>query len=166
MPIIIDRLNRWRHSRGFGIHSPFAFRFVTEVLCQQLPYYAYARIGRDKRLRLLFRLIVEFQPERVSILSAQPELLERTVQFAIPRAIITDEAPAMLVIDAADTPADTCARLLAGGPHALILNASRKEAAAIKKAVPHGMTFDNQHGTIVVAAHRHLPLQHFTATFA
>lgn len=33
---------RWRHSRGFGVHSPYAYRFVTDVLHQgEYGYYAY-----------------------------------------------------------------------------------------------------------------------------
>lgn len=34
-------LGRYRHSKGFGIHSPFAFRFVLNVLRERNPYYAY-----------------------------------------------------------------------------------------------------------------------------
>lgn len=33
---------RWRHSRGYGVHSPFAYRFVTDVLQPgNYGYYAY-----------------------------------------------------------------------------------------------------------------------------
>lgn len=37
---------RWWRTRGFGIHSPFAFCFVGEVLRERYAYYAYERIGR------------------------------------------------------------------------------------------------------------------------
>lgn len=40
---------RLRRSRGYGIHSPFAFRFVLDVLCERLPYYAYGYIGDLRR---------------------------------------------------------------------------------------------------------------------
>jgi len=56
-----------RHRRGFGIHSPFAFRFVTEVLAQRLPYYGYTDISGDPRIRLLFRLTVYFRPTTVAV---------------------------------------------------------------------------------------------------
>ena len=36
MQTLLSRLRGWRHGRGFGIHSPFAFRFITEVLRQKL----------------------------------------------------------------------------------------------------------------------------------
>lgn len=82
-------LNAWsRHHRsgGFGIHSPFAYRFVREVWRQPQPYYAYAGIHalietvkdgttRQQRLemdligereaRLLFRVTNFFNPRRI-----------------------------------------------------------------------------------------------------
>lgn len=41
-------LARHHRSRGFGIHSPFAFHFVTEVLRERLPYYSYDYIRRQR----------------------------------------------------------------------------------------------------------------------
>lgn len=58
-------LRRCGHSRGFGIQSPVAYQFVTDVLCQRLPYHAYDDLSRQfpklrgnrlKFCRLLFRL--------------------------------------------------------------------------------------------------------------
>ena len=166
MSILISKFNRWRHSRGFGIHSPFAFRFVTDVLCQPLPYYSYSKLGKDKRLRLLFRLVVEFKPQKVYIISSQPEILEYTVSLAFPDVVFNSDKPDMLVIDAADTPVERYKSLFANGAHALVINASGKEAVEIKKAVQRGMTFDNRKGSIVVAAHNHLPRQNFDVFFA
>ena len=37
-------INRKRHNRGFGIQSPSAFFFVTQVLKEKLPYYAYEEL--------------------------------------------------------------------------------------------------------------------------
>lgn len=39
---------RWRHSMGFGVHSPFAYKFVTDVLRPgDYGYYAYGKIGEQ-----------------------------------------------------------------------------------------------------------------------
>lgn len=74
--------NRARRSKGFGIHSPYAFRFVLDVLRERLPYYNYAYlnelrraiIARTSRLRrhprvmsfktakMLFRIANHFTP--------------------------------------------------------------------------------------------------------
>lgn len=80
----------WRHhrSRGFGIHSPFAFGFVTQVLREKSPYYAYDRIDALRRevlvaarhehprrrviglhkLLMLFRITNFFNPQRILLL--------------------------------------------------------------------------------------------------
>lgn len=74
--------NRARRSKGFGIHSPYAFRFVLDVLRERLPYYNYAYlyelrraiIARTSRIRrhprvmsfktakMLFRIANHFMP--------------------------------------------------------------------------------------------------------
>ncbi len=42
-------LLRFRHRRGYGIHSPFAFSFVTGVVYERGAYYAYAPLSREAR---------------------------------------------------------------------------------------------------------------------
>ena len=43
-------LTRWRTSLGFGVHSPFAFRFIREVLRERrCAYYAYTDIAACKK---------------------------------------------------------------------------------------------------------------------
>lgn len=66
---------RVRHRNGYGVHSPFAFDFVTNVLYNGEHYYAYRDIdnglhwwqrGRMKSLRhLLFRLANYRMPQRL-----------------------------------------------------------------------------------------------------
>ena len=78
--------SRYHHSSGFGIHSPFAYRFVRNVWRQPLPYYAYSGISQlletikgsttrqqrremdlisEKEARLLFRVANHFNPRRI-----------------------------------------------------------------------------------------------------
>lgn len=38
---LFDRFCRWRHSRGFGIHSPWAYRLVTEAIYPARGYLYY-----------------------------------------------------------------------------------------------------------------------------
>lgn len=58
-------LSRMSHSRGFGVQSPSAYRFIRYVLCEHYPYYAYGELRRThpslpwltrKRMELYFRL--------------------------------------------------------------------------------------------------------------
>lgn len=72
-------LCRFRHRRGYGVHSPFAFQFITCVVYERAPYYCYDELlQREKALapqhdrqwsseslkvkRLLFRLVNYSQP--------------------------------------------------------------------------------------------------------
>lgn len=84
LKLYITAVNRYKRSKGFGIHSPFAFAFVLRVLREQLDYYAYSDIGERRRLagslarnvegkrpklismksaKMLFRIACYFQPE-------------------------------------------------------------------------------------------------------
>lgn len=65
-------LYRFRKRKGYGVHSPFAFNFVTDVLYNSNRYYAYEEMDRDLRWwqkgrvcsvrHLLFRLANYRQP--------------------------------------------------------------------------------------------------------
>ena len=74
--MILKRLQRWRHARGFGIHSPFAFHLITDVIYSKHAYYAFSDIEKilhekqinisDFRLHhLTYRLIRYFNPASV-----------------------------------------------------------------------------------------------------
>lgn len=41
--------SRHHRSGGFGIHSPSAYAFVRDVLCERLPYYAYADLAAARQ---------------------------------------------------------------------------------------------------------------------
>lgn len=62
-------------ARGFGIQSPWAFSFVTEVIGERLPYYAYTDIDRmcknrsERRFQKLMLRIRNFvHPNQVIII--------------------------------------------------------------------------------------------------
>lgn len=88
LKLYCNALGRLRHSKGFGIHSPFAFSFVLRVLREKCAYYAYADIAARRRLaqkliapglkgsdspriislknaRMLFRIVCYFNPKNI-----------------------------------------------------------------------------------------------------
>lgn len=95
-------LRRIRHRCGYGVHSPFAFGLITEVVYSPGRYYAYARLNglhtwkerllRPRRravCRLLFRLSNFQQPARVCVLGGGEK--ERSyLQAGCRRAVLTD----------------------------------------------------------------------------
>jgi hypothetical protein len=70
-------LKRFRHRKGYGVHSPFAFSFIRNVVYEKGAYYAYDEIDDRRHLfgsrgfyrrklgRLLFRLANEAQPSTI-----------------------------------------------------------------------------------------------------
>lgn len=75
---IKDYLNkgvrRLRHRKGFGVHSPFAFSIITDVIEEKSAYYAYANMSRTygakapipfKVACLLLRLANHFKARRI-----------------------------------------------------------------------------------------------------
>lgn len=57
-------LRAWR-SRGFGVHSPYAYRFITTVLRPTGEYYDYAAIGSDSLSRRLYRVLLDLAPATI-----------------------------------------------------------------------------------------------------
>lgn len=64
-------LRRWKYSRGFGVQSPWAYRFIRYVVNEHYPYYAYydllpryANLPKRtlKLCRLYFRIANYWQP--------------------------------------------------------------------------------------------------------
>lgn len=160
------KYSRWRHSRGFGIHSPFAFRFITEVLCmpELYGYYSYLDIPRGD-MRTLFRVVVRLQPRKVAMVDCDNRDIRRAVFDAAPKA-----APANLneadfvVFDAARNrklPADA----IPPRAHMFIMNYRKwKELETYRATLGHGMIFMGNH-VAVVAALQHLPRQDFDVRF-
>lgn len=80
-------LDRYRRSKGYGIHSPFAFRFVLKVLRERSGYYAYQTI-RDGRNLALVRMVEEGISSRKVLSNKNARLIFRVVNFFNPSAII------------------------------------------------------------------------------
>ena len=73
---------RWKQSRGHGVHSPFAFDLITNVISDQRNYYAFqdlpllldafdlARYVQPRFNQLSFRLINYFKAKRILEINA------------------------------------------------------------------------------------------------
>ncbi len=122
-------LTRYRHTRGYGVHSPFAFRFITECLGERWPYYAYDTFtGIEQCLAL--RLAAFLQPKEIRALSPDVARLAKAARRGCPAPIPTDAA-ALTGLGA------TCAALLIIGPAAKITASQINAALPAKNADAH-----------------------------
>lgn len=94
-------LMRIRHRCGYGVHSPFAFRFITDVIYEKSSYYAYQdcdkllnwkqRFRIRRMCHLLFRCVNFVQPQKILVKEANP-LVERYLQSGCNKALIQHQA--------------------------------------------------------------------------
>ena len=114
------RLSRFRYRCGYGVHSPFAFSLITDVIYEKMPYYAYdlLKAEQKKRIttqgwekgiprinRLLFRLVNKVQPATI-IEVGQPSAASLYLQSAKPSAGYLFASDLSELFLDADTPVD------------------------------------------------------------
>lgn len=97
---MFDHLKRVRTAKGFGVHSPFAFNFITNILFEKYSYYAYFDIPQylsEKHIdapissihQLSFRIVNFFHPKNVLIVGRKQDYaLPLFVNAASPEARI------------------------------------------------------------------------------
>ncbi len=176
--------SKLRRSRGFGIHSPFAFDLVLRTLRERDHYYVYSEISRmrqeavrngakdlpsEKVLRLTVRLIARFKPRRVMICGDSSGLIAGAVKLADSRISISTEGPSMVILtghgDATEGVETAAATVRAGGVVFLLDRRKAPHAAeTIRSAMQRGMTFYSRHKLLAVGA-RHLPRQDFEIAY-
>ena len=66
-----NALSRYQASKGFGVHSPFAFKFILNVLDEKYEYYAYDKL-QQLRINVIERTRREngYKPRVISISEA------------------------------------------------------------------------------------------------
>ena len=143
-------LARFRHRKGYGVHSPFAFRFITDVIYERHPYYAYReldkalplsmRLRQRKGLHLLLRLANHLQPETI-LLPKDAWWEKRYLQSGCKRARIkcrpvTEEVSMCLLRE----PADEALQHL--GEHSVLLLDNLHRHREWFKSIPSVVSFD------------------------
>ena len=86
LKLYINSINRYKRSKGFGIHSPFAFHFVTRVLRERLPFYAYPEIGLRRNMALNLAEKIARHPKVISLKNAK--MLFRITNYFNPAEIL------------------------------------------------------------------------------
>lgn len=168
-------LKRWWRGKGFGIHSPFAYYFVTRVLRERLPYYSYPQIDRlassgaipAEELKLLFRVICHFSPTAVTLPEGTPSDVVKTLALADSRLAITRDGAEFQYYhdsDIADAEFRRLTRVVLEGEGVIMLRRPSSGMCAIKDDMRCGMTFTDGCSLIIVVRHD-LPRQDFNVGF-
>ena len=90
----LDYIRRWRHTRGYGVHSPLAFRIVKECIHPDRRYGFYCDPYLDfeyhedrrglRRARLVIRLLNLLRPTHVWMPDADKRTVE-AIRMIMPR---------------------------------------------------------------------------------
>ncbi len=140
-------LKRWRTSKGFGVHSPFAYTLITEVLRldDRYGWYAYDEIDAvtthgptRRRARLIYRIARRFSDRRLAVVGRFTEADVAAFDLAVPRHPLTAD--------------------VAKAEVAIITD--RATARAARKAMSCGMSFSSRSIAVLVLDPA-LPLTHY-----
>lgn len=134
---------RFRKRRGYGIHSPFAFNFVTGVIYENGEYYAFERLRqlyaasplpkkwRLKDCLLLFRLANYAHPEKCLWLLPDESLLRQFCEAGSPKTqFMVQPEPADMIVCELDNQTESIryAHLLKEGGMLIVLGIGRDKA--------------------------------------
>ena len=161
---IMTAAARIRRSKGFGIHSPFAFNFVINVLrlSNRYRYYAYHTLPKGEA-RMIFRIANSFNP---STITEYGEPCPLDAFDARKSTLIPEDNPFVIVSNAAlaptkrllDVAQSTGVIIVRGLQHSAAQKALWESVMACDRS---GMSFSNNKIGIFVASPK-LPRQHFS----
>ena len=186
-------LRRFRKRCGYGVHSPFAFNFITGVVFENGSYYAFQTLDRvyatgiwwrfshvRKCLHFLFRLANFVHPHLIlcdhSITPAEEAYLSAGSKNACLKHIKMEDAlpqlPVLLCVSAQKSDLSVLLDRLGNNIHpdsALLIKVSstrerKKCVESVKRNPKCGVTFDLYH-YIIVFFDRNLIKQHYVVNF-
>ncbi len=178
---LLEVLRRRSRRRGFGVHSPFAYRYITEVVAQRYSYYAYDDIAinwckngsGDRRMpeseaRLLFRIACHQQADVALYLNPTTEQHFIPLMLAKPSTQIDGSDGATLAVADGIYGADDIAalkRVVESGGVVVLRNMADVESGTAKayeivKQTGFGMSFTDGR-TAVYVGKSYLPRQDF-----
>lgn len=165
--MIAAAYKRWRHSRGYGVHSPFAYDIVRHVInpARGYAYYGYheletASANSPRAMRraafLLLRLTARCDVASAFI-SAGPstKLFEKAVKTANSKAAVFTDSnlinnARLIVTQETDIELETLSRLLERpGRIVLARNIPREWRESLFEALDEGVMFHDRNSVLI-----------------
>lgn len=166
-----EAFRRWRASKGYGVHSPLAFRIVKNVVRppRDVAYYGEERLSVDardmsgsvlRRARLLLRFVAELQPSYVWAPSGLSPLYRDAVSLAgcVVRVLYGKVwpdprlQPDMMILDGGNVTKSELANFLRPGRSLAALGVKPGMAAKVAGAMKAGMVIDGVGSVLAVTA--------------
>lgn len=178
--MMFPRLGWWqrlRHGRGFGVHSPSAYRFIREVLREECAYYAYPEVdalaaswpGGARKARMLLRIVAAMRPHSVAV--GASDIAARIVRLggsgAVISAAVLHDTDFVVMADSTICAADAFAAA-ARGATVVMPDRSMHEAAALlarlRGEMAHGHIYLDG-GRTAIFVGNNAPFQTFAVRF-
>lgn len=167
---LIGPLVRRYRAAGHGIHSPFAYRFITDVLRHRrgYAYYCYDSIDstastrRQKRFaRLVHRVGAALPHKTIVVTTSNPAL-----KIVTERLTHTDASFFMeIVSENSSLSFEQLAGAINSGGVVILSREHRALAAGLRGRMTAGMSFTSGCGDCVIVGDTRLPLTHYSVTF-
>lgn len=158
---------RWRHSHGYGVHSPFGYQLVTRVIHPgHVAYYGYAdidnalsgpHIGRLRReARMLLRLAAMLNPASIFLQNGAHPAYQAAVRALGTRTRIIrtpkQAASCDMICSLGDfIPLDTLKQALSAPGHCVaIRDVPDGWAPLLFEALPQGVMFSGPHNVLLI----------------
>lgn len=148
---------RYRTRRGFGVHSPFAYKYIMDVWSERWHYYAYSEIS-DKYCRLIFRTLNYLKP-RTIMLYRTDNAIRRAVELGAPQSVVTGCNTECYIIQGR-MPDLSFAEKTESKANFAVIRVQTDDEEILFKDVSYGMSFGNSKIRIYIML-RKLPRQDF-----
>ena len=106
-----SRVKRWPRTQGFGVQSPWAYRYIRYVIAEHASYYAYEELDKayttalqvDRDLsRLYFRVANHCQARRWGLAINHCDMKADYVRCGCKSTVIVDRVNGFVAMDVAD----------------------------------------------------------------
>ena len=166
---------RWRHSKGFGIHSPFAYDLIVNTLREHnYRYYAYSYIDNSypsqrKVLKLLLRLMCRLTPKSIASVGELSAPVARLAPYAsgAQPVDLPEKADMLIISSGAAEPLELLEKSVAGVlmKNGTVVVTDIKQFPTLQSLINRlSMTFYNRR-LLIGVGRRDLPRQHFDLFF-